>query len=60
MVEYRRFKIINDESKEAFESLVADKNLSREDLILILSTVELNRDIFQEPYQVPQSASRKN
>lgn len=60
MVEYRRFKIINDESKETFESLVADKNLSREDLILILSTVELNRDIFQEPYQVPQSASRKN
>lgn len=49
--EYRRFKIVNDENKEAFESLVADKNLSREDLMLILSTVEINQDIFQEPYQ---------
>jgi len=60
MGEYRRFKIINAKKQEAFESLVADKSLSREDLILILSTVELNRDIFQEPYQVPQSASQKN
>lgn len=49
--EYRHFKIINDENKEAFESLVTDKNLSREDLILILSTIEINRDIFQEFYQ---------
>lgn len=49
--EYRHFKIINDENKEAFESLVTDKNLSREDLILILSTIEINRDIFQELYQ---------
>lgn len=44
--EYRRFTIIDDEQKEAFENLVANKNLSREDLILILSTVKLNQDIF--------------
>lgn len=44
--EYRRFTIIDDEQKEVFENLVENKNLSREDLILILSTVKLNQDIF--------------
>ena len=41
--DYRRFKIINEQQKEAFESLVTDKNLSREDLLLILTTVTLNK-----------------
>ncbi len=41
--DYRRFKIINEQQKEAFENLVADKNLSREDLLLILTTVTLNK-----------------
>ena len=45
-MDYRRFKIINEQQKEAFESLVADKNLSREDLLLILTTVTLNYDIY--------------
>ena len=42
-MDYRRFKIINEQQKEAFETLVADKNLSREDLLLILTTVTLNK-----------------
>ena len=42
-MDYRRFKIINEQQKEAFENLVADKNLSREDLLLILTTVTLNK-----------------
>lgn len=40
---YRRFKIINEQKKEDFERLVADKNLNREDLLLILTTVTLNK-----------------
>jgi len=42
-MDYRRFKIINEQQKEAFENLVADKNLNREDLLLILTTVTLNK-----------------
>ena len=42
-MDYRRFKIINEQQKEAFESLVTDKNLSREDLLLILTTVTVNK-----------------
>ena len=41
---YRRFKIINEQKKEDFERLVTDKNLSREDLMLILTTVSLNQE----------------
>lgn len=49
---YRRFKFKDNKLKEAFESLVANKNLSREDLTLILNAVELNRDIYEQPCQV--------
>ena len=44
--DYRRFKIINEQQKEAFESLVTDKNISREDLHLILKTVTLNYETY--------------
>lgn len=43
-MEYRRFKIINESQKQAFEELVAEKEISREDLILILTTVSLNQE----------------
>lgn len=42
-MEYRRFKIINEQQKQEFEKLVAEKNISREDLMLILTTVTLNK-----------------
>lgn len=44
-MEYRRFKIINESQKQAFEELVAEKEISREDLMLILTTVSLNDDL---------------
>ena len=50
-MDYRRFKIINEQQKEAFETLVADKNLSREDLLLILTTVTLNYDTYPLQWQ---------
>jgi len=50
-MDYRRFKIINEQQKEAFESLVTDKNLSREDLLLILTTVTLNYDTYPLQWQ---------
>lgn len=43
-MEYRRFKIINESQKQAFEELVAKKEISREDLMLILTTVSLNQE----------------
>ena len=43
-MEYRRFKIINEQQKQAFEELVAEKEISREDLVLILTTVSLNQE----------------
>lgn len=43
-MEYRRFKIINEQQKQEFEKLVAEKNISREDLMLILTAVSLNDD----------------
>ena len=44
-MEYRRFKIINEQQKQEFEKLVAEKNISREDLMSILTTVSLNDDL---------------
>lgn len=44
-MEYRRFKIINESQKQAFEELVAENEISREDLMLILTTVSLNDDL---------------
>lgn len=43
-MEYRRFKIINESQKQVFEELVAEKEISREDLMLILTTVSLNQE----------------
>ena len=43
-MEYRRFKIINEQQKQEFEKLVAEKNISRKDLMLILTTVSLNQE----------------
>lgn len=43
-MEYRRFKIINESQKQEFEELVAEKEISREDLMLILTTVSLNQE----------------
>ena len=44
---YRRFVPIGDEkTMDKFEVLCERKNLSREDLILILKAIELNPNIF--------------
>lgn len=46
---YRRFKPIGDrKTMDKFEVLCERKNLSREDLIIILCAIELNRNIFQQ------------
>ena len=44
MWDYRRFDLITDSVKqiEAFEKMCKEKGLSREHLVLILSTVKLN------------------
>lgn len=43
---YRRFIVKgNDKQLKSFENMIAKKQLSREDLKLILQTVELNPDI---------------
>lgn len=41
----RRFKLINEENKDKLLTLIEEKSLSREDLILILSSISLNQDI---------------
>lgn len=41
----RRFEWINEENKDKLLTLIEEKNLSREDLILILSSISLNQDI---------------
>ena len=48
--ESRRFEMITkDESqRNKFVNLIVDKQISREDLILILSTVRLNPNIFSQ------------
>lgn len=44
---WRRFIPIGDkEEMDRFESLVEEKNLSREDLIVILRAIKLNKNIF--------------
>lgn len=42
----RRFRLINEENKDKLLTLIEEKNLSREDLILILSSIKLNQDIY--------------
>lgn len=43
---FRRFVLIGTENeKDRLSSLVEEKSLSREDLILILQTIKLNPDL---------------
>lgn len=43
---YRRFNVKGDDKQlKSFENMIAEKQLSREDLKLILQTIELNPDI---------------
>ena len=41
----RRFQVINEKNKDKLLTLIEKKNLSREDLVLILSSISLNQDI---------------
>lgn len=52
-MEFRRFQYITDDQskKDRFDALAEAKNLSREDLILILTTIKLNLDILIESPQ---------
>lgn len=45
-----RFRYITDDERkrDKFRKLVASKNLSREDLVLILTSISLNYDIFPQ------------
>lgn len=45
---YRRFEIINEENKNALEAMLKRKNISRGDLILILSTLKIREDILNK------------
>lgn len=42
---FRRFEIIDKKNLDKLKVLVDEKNLSREDLILILQTISLKEDI---------------
>lgn len=42
---FRRFEVKDEENLDKFKVLVNEKNLSREDLILILETVSLREVI---------------
>lgn len=48
MEEFRRFKFITDDElkKDRLMSLLKEKNLSKEDLYLIFTSLVLNFDIF--------------
>lgn len=43
----RRFELINEEHKDKLLTLIEEKNLSREDLVLILSSISLNKDFIK-------------
>lgn len=49
-MELRRFKYITEEQekKDKLESLISEKNLSREDLMLILETIGLNIEVVNQ------------
>lgn len=40
-MDLRRFRIKDEKKIEALQSLIAKKNLSKDDLVLILSTIEI-------------------
>ena len=45
--EFRRFKYIteNQEKRDKLNSLISEKNLSREDLMLVLETIDLDIEV---------------
>lgn len=45
---FRRFEVKDEKNLDKFKDLVNEKNLSREDLILILETVSLKEDTFPQ------------
>lgn len=45
---FRRFEVKDEKNLDKFKDLVNEKNLSREDLILILETVSLKEVINEE------------
>ncbi len=49
-MEFRRFIIKDESNRNRLESLIEEKSLSREDLILILSTMGLNPNIFPQEH----------
>ena len=54
--DYRRFIPIGDKEKlDKFEALMAEKNLSKEDIILILRAVKLNPRIFPHNCSEPEA-----
>lgn len=45
---FRRFHVKEPEKTEALQRLIAEKNLSKDDLILILSTIELDSEVMRD------------
>lgn len=43
---FRRFEVKDEKNLDKFKDLVEEKNLSREDLILILETISLTEDVY--------------
>lgn len=45
---FRRFEVKDEKNLDKFKDLVDEKNLSREDLILILETISLKENTFPQ------------
>lgn len=45
---FRRFEVKDEKNLDKFKDLVDEKNLSREDLILIMETISLKEDTFPQ------------
>lgn len=44
MNKWRRFKLVKPENEKELNKMLGNKNITREDLILILSTLELREE----------------
>lgn len=52
-MDFRRFRYVTDdnEKRDKLKSLISEKNLSHDDLLLILTSLNLNFDIFEQYFE---------
>lgn len=55
----RRFIPLRDDAMEVFEKLNEEKELTREDLILIFKNWDINESVFPETAKARQAAQKK-